>query len=135
LKVNGVIQTVQVLQDLGNKEDTFISTTGFYDMMDAQSAEILFASSAVDPFPEEKRVEEIAAIKKHGGNIDFKHLDDGIYAVPRGIPVFRFHIPIIPGHIYQRMIIEYETWTDYSVLDKVIKKLGVLTCCIGIILN
>jgi hypothetical protein len=58
-----------------------------------------------------------------------------IYAVPRGIPVFRFHIPIIPGHIYQRMIIEYETWTDYSVLDKVIKKLGVLTCCIGIILN
>ena len=55
---------------------------------------------------------------KHGGNIkpgDFGPGDEGAYVV-EGNPVFKFrNIKVVPGHLYQKRIVEHGSYTDYSL--------------------
>jgi hypothetical protein len=73
-------------------------------------SEILFSSVSEDATDMTDVTEEQARdnIKKHHSNVDLKHVNDGlgIFAVPNGQPTYRFNMPIISGHIYERKILD-----------------------------
>lgn len=118
---NGLVETIQVGPRLGGKDDTFISTSGLFDSGSAEFCEILFVSSTSaggSGLPPEILN---AYNSKHGGNIkpgDFGPGDEGAYVVLEGNPVYKFrNIPVVPGHVYQKRIVEHGTYTDYSLTD------------------
>ena len=117
LDSNGIVDTVFVGTSLGRREDVFISTSAILDSATGQAAELLFISepeASVNTMPPPDMLEIYN--KKHGGNLSADK-SDGAFAVPNGNPVYRFSIPIVPGHRYQRRIIEYRTFTDYLLRD------------------
>jgi len=120
LKINGFIQTVEVRPGSVNFPPspnlTFINTAELFDSNTGQTAEILFAPTEQAQKAEATEA-EIANIRKHRGNVDPTRTTDGIFAVPNGQPVYKFNMPIVIGHIYQRKIVEHETWTDYVISD------------------
>lgn len=118
LKINGVVQTIKVLSDSNIKDGVFINTCGLYDTFGIQSAELLFMSGQDDITQgHDKDHEAQDLVRRRGGNVDITNLVDGVYAVPCGIPIHRFDVDIIPGHVYRRAIVEYEGKTDYSIHD------------------